>query len=250
MTSLWSEPPAVISKDADAFEFLLCSFTVSLTPIMPHFVVFVSDRFTDVERHVAQFNDTRHTIEFCVVWEATTRELGRTAFAHHLVWPLHVLVVVPSVLDLFTWDEELHLFIPFFVTPDAAVAAFEVVLQEVVANCFAPRVPCQLVFADLVGLDTFAWLDVVGTHQVQELVLAVIPRVNFIINRLNVWNGAGILPFGRQVHTFRQAVDGVVTIHDYRTLVDGYFPGVRQQRRWARALIELLEDDMEGVLPN
>ena len=217
---------------------------------MPHFIVFVSNRFTDVERHVAQFNDTRHTIEFCVVREATTRELGRAAFAHHLVWPLHVLVVVPSVLDLFTWDEELHLFIPFFVTPDAAVAAFEVDLQEVVTNCFSPRVPCQLVFADLVGLDTLAWLDVVGTHQVQELVHAVVPRVNFIINRLNVWNGAGILPFGRQVHTFRQAVDGVVTIHDYRTLVDGYFPGVRQQRRWARTLIELLEDNMEGVLPN
>ena len=96
---------------------------------MPHFIVFVSNRFMDVERHVAQFNDTRHTIEFCFVREATTRELGRAAFAHHLVWPLHVLIVVPSVLDLFTWDDELHLYIPFFVTPDAAVAAFEADLQ-------------------------------------------------------------------------------------------------------------------------
>ena len=113
---------------------------------MPHFIVFVSNRFMDVERHVAQFNDTRHTIEFCFVRDATTRELGRAAFAHHLVWPLHVLIVVPSVLDLFTWDDELHLYIPFFVTPDAAVAAFEADLQEVITNCFAPRVPCQLVF--------------------------------------------------------------------------------------------------------
>ena len=217
---------------------------------MPHFIVFVSNRFIDVERHVALFNDTRHTIEFCFVREATTRELGRAAFAHHLVWPLHVLIVVPSVLDLFTWDDDLHLYIPFFVTPDAAVASFEADLQEVITNCFAPRVPCQLVFADLVGLDTLAWVDVVGTHQVQELVHGVVPRVNYIINGLNAWNGAGVLPFGRQVHTFRQAVDGVVTIHDYRTLVDGYFPGVRQQRRWARIIVELLEDDMEGVFPN
>ena len=67
-------------------------------------------------------------------------------------------------------------------TPDAAVASFEADLQEVMTNCFAPRVPCQLVFADLVGLDTLAWVDVVGTHQVQDLVHGVVPRVNYIIN--------------------------------------------------------------------
>ena len=64
-------------------------------------------------------------------------------------------------------------------TPDAAVVSFEADLREAHGQLLlAPRVPSQLVFADLVGLDTLAWVDVVGTHQVQDLVHGVVPRVN------------------------------------------------------------------------
>ena len=217
---------------------------------MSHFVVFVNNRFAGVDRFVDQFNNSGNTIEFCMLWEATTLGLGRAAFAHHVLWPQHTLVIVPSVLDLFTWGDEINTFLPFFTTVNAAVAAFVETFAEITTSLFSVHVPCRVVFADLVGFDTLTWSDVAGSYHIQELLHAVLPHVNAEIERVNTWNGSSVVPLGWRIHSLCPVVDGVVMVHDYRVLVDGYLPGVRQQRRWARILVGLLEEHMEGVLPH
>ena len=81
---------------------------------MVHFVVFTDGRLGEVPRFMDRVNMTDNTVSFVVMEEATTRELGGAAFAHHLIWPADSLVVVPSVLDLFSWDDEIGLYLPFY----------------------------------------------------------------------------------------------------------------------------------------
>ena len=68
---------------------------------MPHFVVFSNERLEGVHDFVGRLNGTNNTMDFTQIWDGATRDLGRAAFAHHLVFPEDTLVIVPSILDLF-----------------------------------------------------------------------------------------------------------------------------------------------------
>ena len=121
---------------------------------MVHFVVFTDGRLEGVPRFMDRMNMTDNTVAFVVMEEATTRKLGGAAFAHHLIWPADFLVVVPSILDLFSWDDEIGLYLPFYSSVAAAMAAMAECFHEIVVDLLTVPIPCQIIVADMVGLDT------------------------------------------------------------------------------------------------
>ena len=104
---------------------------------MPHFVIFCDDRLDGVQHYLNRYNLTDNTLELCVGEDLTTQELGGRAFAHHLLYPEDWLVVVPSPLDLFSWDEEVGLYLPLFSSAEAAIAAYGQWFDGIVINLLA-----------------------------------------------------------------------------------------------------------------
>ena len=109
---------------------------------------------------VNTINDTGNSVEVICIWDATTGQLGRAAFAHHLVYPTDIVVVTPSILDLFTFNREVGLYLPLFSTVENAVAHYAQTLNTVLMELLALPVPLKVIFADLVGVDTLAWAPV------------------------------------------------------------------------------------------
>ena len=212
---------------------------------MVHFVVFTDGRLGEVPRFMDRANMTDNTVSFMVMEEATTRELGGAAFAHHLIWPTDSLVVVPSVLDLFSWDDEIGLYLPFYSSVAAAVAAMAECFHDIVVGLLTVPVPCQITVADMVGLDTMTWSETPGDATVQDWIDGVVPRVNVEIDVVNAWNYSPNVPLGSRVHMTRRTVDGTLAVHDYRAFPDGFSPSRRQVRRWARSFANLLEEFVE-----
>ena len=114
-------------------------------------------------------NDTGNSVEVICTWDATTGQLGRAAFAHHLVYPTDMVVVTPSILDLFTFDREVGRYIPLFSTVEAAVDHFTQTISTVLTELLSLPAPPRVIFADLVGVDTLAWAPVFGDFAVQGL---------------------------------------------------------------------------------
>ena len=208
---------------------------------MVHFVLFSDQRLGGVPEFVYRTNFTDHTIDFVIIEDATTRELGGAAFSHHLVYPGDFLVLVPGVLDLFTWGNELKLYLPLYSTVEAAVAALAVCYHDILVNLLTIPIPCQLSITDMVGFDTLTWTQTPGDAVVQEWLDTVVPRVNLEADRVNTWIRSPNLFLSSRIHMTRRTADGTLRIHDYRTLPDGYAPGRRQQRRWARLIVNFLE---------
>ena len=212
---------------------------------MSHFVIFSNERLEGVQDYMDRLNETGNTVDFVQIWDATTRELGGAAFAHHAVYPGDTLVVVPSVLNLLSWDEEVGLYLPFFSSVEAAVASFAETFHDILVNLLSVPVPCRIIFTDLVGVDCLNWALVT-----QHWVDSVVPRVNEEVDQANAWNGVPNVPLGWRIQGLRQTVDGVLSINDYRTMPDGYLPSRGQQRQWARTLINLLGQYMDMVYHN
>ena len=208
---------------------------------MPHFVVFSNERLEGVHDFVGRLNGTNNTMDFTQIWDGATRDLGRAAFAHHLVFPEDTLVIVPSILDLFNWDQQVGRYLPYFSSVDVAVASFAQALRDILTNLMAVPVPCRVVFTDLVGVDCLTWAPIAGDAILQRWIDAIVPRANSEVAQANFWNGVPVVPFGRRIHEHRPTVDGVISVNDYRSMPDGFMPNRRQQRRWARVLIDLLE---------
>ena len=61
---------------------------------MVHFVLFSDQRLEGVPEFMYRTNFTNHTVDFVIIEDATTREFGGAAFAHHLVYPGDFLVLV------------------------------------------------------------------------------------------------------------------------------------------------------------
>ena len=162
-------------------------------------------------------------------------------FAHHLVFPGDTLVIVPSILDLFNWDRQVGRYLPYFSSVDVAVASFAQALHDILVNLMAVPIPCSVVFTDLVGLDCLTWAPIAGDIILQRWIDAIVPRVNSEVAQANFWNGVPVVPFGWRIHGHRPTVDGVLSVNDYRAMPDGFMPNRRQQRRWARVLINLLK---------
>ena len=97
---------------------------------MVHFVVFSDNRLEGVKHYMDRYNLTDNTVEFVIREDLTTRELGGLAFAHHVIYPEDTLVVVPGVLDMFTWDDEVHCYLPLYSLVEAAVAIVPRVSDE------------------------------------------------------------------------------------------------------------------------
>ena len=112
-------------------------------------------------------NNTDNTINFVCIWDATTSQLGRAAFVHHLVFPGSTLVIAPSVLDMFSFDEELGLYLPLFSTTEATVAHYAQVFYEMTVELLALSNPPKVIFTDLVGVDCLSWTAVSGDATVQ-----------------------------------------------------------------------------------
>ena len=217
---------------------------------MSHFAVFANDRFEGVGEFVDRFNHTGNTLEFTLLWEATTRDLGRAAFTHHLNYPEDTLVIVPSIVDVLTWDDVRGAYVPFYTSSTAAVTAFAEAFHDIVVTLYFPPAPCRLIFTDVVGLNSFVWTGIIGGQLVQDWIHSIVPRINDEVMRANAWNGVPGVPLGWRVHHTYQTQDGPVVVHDYRSLINGYLPGLRQRRRWARVLVNLLEEFMDGLLHN
>ena len=217
---------------------------------MSHFVIFSNERLEGVQGFVTRFNETGNTIDFVQLWDSTTRELGRAAFAHHVVYPQDTLVIVPSILDLFSWDEEVDLYLPFFSSVEAAVGSFAETFHDILVNLWSVPVSCRIIFTDLVGVDCLNWALVSGDAATQLWLDSVVPGVNEEVDQANAWNGVPNVPMGWRIHGFRQTMDGVLLVNDYRTLSDGYLPSRHQQRRWAWTVINLLGQYMDMVYHN
>ena len=125
---------------------------------MSHFAVFANDRFEGVGEFVDRFNHTGNTLEFTLLWEATTRDLGRAAFTHHLNYPEDTLVIVPSIVDVLTWDDVRGAYVPFYTSSTAAVTAFAEAFHDIVVTIYFPPAPCRLIFTDVVGLNSFVFV--------------------------------------------------------------------------------------------
>ena len=68
---------------------------------MASFAIFSDERLEGVSDIIDTINDTGNSVEVICSWDATTGQLGRAAFAHHLVYPTDMVVVTPRILDLF-----------------------------------------------------------------------------------------------------------------------------------------------------
>ena len=109
--------------------------------IMIYFVVFANDRFDGLGEFVDRYNHSGNILEFIILWDATTQDLGRAAFAHHMDHPDHSLIIVPSIVDLFTWDEVRGGYIPYYASSTAAVTAFAEALHDIVVTLFLSPAP-------------------------------------------------------------------------------------------------------------
>ena len=240
------KPPALLNKDSSTVEFLILCFTevCSRLAIMIHFVVFANDRFDGVGEFVDRYNHSGNTLEFIILWDATTRNLGRAAFAHHMDYPDHSLIIVPSIVDLFTWDEMRGGYIPYYSSSTAAVTAFAEALYNIVVTLYLPPAPCRLIFAHIVGLNTFTWPDVLEGQLNQDWIHSVVPRVNDKVTRVNVWNNVPDVTPGWRVHFTYQDHDGPVVVNNYRTFPGGYLFG------GLGTFVCLLEQYMDGLYHN
>ena len=207
---------------------------------MASFAVFTDERLEGVDGIVASLNDTLNTIRITCIWDATTEQLGRAAFSHHLVFPSDILVVAPSILDVFSYDEEARLCLPRFSTTDAAVAHYVQTLNAISLELMSLPVPPQVIFSDLVGVDTLTWPAAFGDAVVQMWVDSIVPGVNEEIGQLNSWNGVPSVPLGHRILYSRVTPDRLIRVHDFRAMVDGFLPNPRQLGRWARVLMDLL----------
>ena len=117
-----------------------------------------------------------------------------------------MIVVTPSIFDLFTFDREIGLYLPLFSTVETAVAHYAQTLNTVLMELLALPVPPQVIFADLVGVDTLAWAPVFGDFSVQAWADCVVPRVNDEVTRVNAWNG---VPLRRRVLYTSKTRDGL-----------------------------------------
>ena len=144
---------------------------------MPHFVIFCDDRLDGVQRYLDRYNLTDNTLELCVGEDLTTQELGGRAFAHHLLYPEDWLVVVPSPLDLFTWDEEVGLYLPLFSSAEAAIAAYGQWFDGIIINLLAHPAPSRIIITDLVGFDSVFWEHTPGDTVMQDWVDQVVVGV-------------------------------------------------------------------------
>ena len=112
---------------------------------MASFTIFSDERMEGVSDIVATLNDTSNSVEIICIWDATTGQLGRAAFAHHLVYPTDTLVVTPSILDLFTFDREVGLYLPLFFTVEVAVAHYSQTFNNIIMELLALPVPPQVI---------------------------------------------------------------------------------------------------------
>ena len=207
---------------------------------MTSFTIFSDERLEGVADIINTINDSGNNVEVSCIWDAATGQLGRAAFAHHLVYPTDVVVVVVSILDLFNFDREVGLYIPWFTTVEAAVEHYVQTISHVLTELLSLPATPRVIFADLVGVDTLAWTPAFGDFAVQALADCIVPRVNEEIARVNTWSGVPGVPLGRHILYTRQTQDGLIRIHDFRTLINGFLPGPRQRGRWARVIVALL----------
>ena len=182
-----------------------------------------------------------HTLEFYIIEDATTQELGGAAYAHHLLFPADYLILIPGALDLFSWDDDVQLYLPLYSSVEAAVAAMSALFDNILLDLLTVPTVCRLSIADMVGLDTILWEDTPGDTAIQEWLNSAIPRINLEADRINAWIRTPNLPLARRIHMSRPTVDGVLLVTDYRALPDGYTPGRRLCRRWARVLADFLD---------
>ena len=217
---------------------------------MVHFVIFSDGRLDGVQRYIDRYNLTSNTIEFIIGEDLTTRELGGWAFAHHLLHPTDTLVVVPGALDMWTWDEDMGIYLPLYSSAAAAIAAYSHTFDDIVANLLAHPVPCRVIVADLVGFDSITWSDSPGDAAIQDWLDLVVTGVRGETDRINGWVGSPCVPLGSQVHVTSRTVDGLLQVHDYRSFPDGYLPGRRQLKRWARVFSNLLAEFVDSLYHN
>ena len=207
---------------------------------MTSFTIFSDERLEGVSDIINTINDSGNSVEVNCIWDAATGQLGQAAFAHHLVYPTDVVVVVPSILDLFNFDREVGLYIPWFTTVEAAVEHYTQIISHVLTELLSLPATPRVIFADLVGVDTLVWTPAFGDFAVQALTDCIVPRVNEEIARENTWSGVPGVPLGHRILYTRQTQDGLIRIHDFRTLTNGFLPGPRQRGRRARVIVALL----------
>ena len=205
-----------------------------------HIVFFGDQRLEGMVDLYDRIIPAGHTLEFYIVEDATTQELGGAAYAHHLLFPADYLIIIPGALDLFTWDDDVRLYLPLYSSVDAAVAAMSALYDNILMDLLTIPTVCRFCMADMVGLDTILWDDTPGDTAIQEWLNSTIPRINMEADRVNGWIGTPNLPLARRVHMSRPTVDGVLLVTDYRALHDGY-PSRRLFRRWARVLADFLD---------
>ena len=215
-------------------------YIFSLLFKMASFTIFADERLEGVDEVVATLNNTGNSLKIICIWDATNGQLGRAAFAHHIMFPADTLVVTPSILDLFTFDEEVGIYFPLFSTVEAAVAYYAQAFNDVVLELLALPVPPQVIFTDLVGVDTLTWAPVFGDATVQAWADSIVPRVNEEIDRVNNWNGVPGVPLGHRILYTGATRDGLIRVHDFRAMVDRFLPSPRQRGRCARVIIGLL----------
>ena len=206
-----------------------------------HIVFFGDQRLEGMVDLYDRIIPVGHTLEFYIIEDATTQELGGAAYAHHLLFPADYLILIPGALDLFTWDDDVQLYLPLYSSVEAAVAAMSALFDNILLDLLTVPTVCRLSIADIVGLDTILWEDTPGDTAIQEWLNSAIPRINLEADRVNAWIRTPKLPLARRIHMSRPTVDGVLLVTDYRALSDGYTPSRRLCRRWARVLADFLD---------
>ena len=196
---------------------------------MPHFVIFCDDRLDGVQRYLDRYNLTDNTLELCVGEDLTTQELGGRAFS---------------------WDEEVGLYLPLFSSAEAAIAAYGQWFDGIIINLLAHPAPSRIIITDLVGFDSVFWEHTPGDTVMQDWVDQVVVGVRGEADRINGWMESPVVPLGSQVHLTRRTVDGLLHVHDYRTFYNGFLPGRRQLKRWARVFGNLLALFVDGLYHN
>ena len=125
------------------------------------------------------------------------------------------------------------------------MAAMSALFDIILLNLLTVPAECRFSIADMVGLDTVIWEDTPGDTAIQEWLNSAIPLINQEADRINAWIHTPNVPLAGRIHMSRPTVDRVLLVTDYRTLPDGYTPGRRQCRRWARVLADLLDQVLD-----
>ena len=154
-----------------------------------HIVFFGDQRLEGMVDLYDRIIPVGHTLEFYIIEDATTQELGGAAYAHHLLFPTDYLILIPGALDLFTWDDDVRLYLPLYSSVDAAVAAMSALFDNILMDLLTVPTVCRLCIADMVGLDTILWEDTPGDTAIQEWLNSTIPRINMEADRVNVGSG-------------------------------------------------------------